>query len=99
MPLELTGRQPMTVGEVVVHGAKSGGAGIAHPGDLDRCWLVGEGAQAIERAVAREIDENIDAMLLDELGQSRIREGGNQVPAFEVRAQPRVDFVLEGVSV
>ncbi len=99
MLVELTGRQPIAVSEVVVHGAQPRRAGVADPTHLDRRGLAGEGAQPIQPGGAREIEQNVDSMAHDEIGQRFIRGESDRIPSLKVRAQPHRHFVLDALGV
>ena len=64
----------MGIGEAVVDGGKTGGAGVREVGDLDGGGFAGEGQQAVAFHVHGEIDEDVDLVCADELGELVVAE-------------------------
>ena len=58
-------------------------AEIAH---LHRCRLASENQETISRRVKRQIDQNIDPILPNQIGSLRIRQPGVAVPVIRVTA-------------
>ena len=56
------------VGDAPVDGGQAGGDGIAEVGGLDGSGFVSEEAEAVAGGVTGEVDEDVDGILLDELG-------------------------------
>ncbi len=52
------------------------------PGDLHRCRLAREGEQPVAGGVAREIDQDVDAVTADLCGKFRIAQTDRAVPVI-----------------
>jgi hypothetical protein len=71
------------IGEEIIDRAQSGGIAIAHPGDRHRGRAAGKDAQAIAGGVSGQIDQDIDAIGTDALGQFVIAQSRRRYPAID----------------
>ena len=99
LAIELSGRQKKSIGEVVIHGVQTGGARITHPAGLHGRRFTGEGQQAIFAGVARQVDQDVDAVIADSFGQRGVRQTGNRVPVRQIPAQALGDSVFDSMIV
>src|SRR5262249_31403688 len=70
----------VAVGQQVVHGSQPGGADVAQPAQLHRGRLAGEHQQPVPGGVAGQIDEEVDVIGADLLGQALVAPAGHVVP-------------------
>ncbi len=70
------------IGEAEVDGGKAGGAEVAEGGELERCGFPGEEGEAVVGGVTGEVDEDVDAVLADQVGSLRVSERGDVAPVI-----------------
>ena len=68
------------IGEAIVDGVEAGGGGQAEHGHLDGGRLAGEDEHAVVGGVQGEVDEDIDAVGADRLGELGIGQAGGVEP-------------------
>jgi hypothetical protein len=73
-------RVEVGIGEAVVDGGQAGGCGHAEHAHLDRRRLASEDEQAIVGGVEGEVDENIDPVGADPVGELKIAQAGDAAP-------------------
>ena len=83
------------IAEAVIDRGETGGTGIGEPGDLDRGDFAGEDARAALGHVHGEVNEDVDAVFADELGELLIVEVGGVAPGVGVGT----DALGDGVGV
>ena len=57
------------IGDAVIHGVEACAAGVGEPRDLRGRWLAGEERHAIVSHVHGEIDQNVDPIVADFVGE------------------------------
>ena len=75
-----TGRVGYVVRDAKAHPAHAGGVEVAQPGDLHRCRALREGGELRDSRVPAEIDQNVDAVGMDRVGDLRLRTSRHRPP-------------------
>ena len=78
------------IGDAVVDRGKAGGCGVTEITDLQGSGFAGEKREAVAGGVAGEIDEDVDFLGADQLGDRRIGETDDGVPGFRAGAEESV---------
>ena len=78
------GRIEHPIGDAVVHGGQAGGAHIGQVGDLHRRRLAGEQARTAIAGIHGEVDQQVDAIGADQIGQGAILELVDIAPVLDV---------------
>ncbi len=87
-------RDDVAVGQDVIHRRKPGGRTVADPGDLDRRRFAGEHEEAVVGGMAGKVEEHVDPVRADLLGQSRVACADHVSPERRGGLKPRHDVVL-----
>jgi hypothetical protein len=82
------------VGDAPIHGRKAGCRGVAEPACRHWRRLCREGGQPIEREMAGEVDQNIDAILADLVTQGLVIDSDGREPMMRQTFEARGDRIL-----
>ncbi len=78
-------RRHYGIGQDIIHGRQAGGTGIAEPGRRDRRRLAGEGTEPPVAGVAGKVDQHVDAVRDDHVGERVVvhqpRRAASSAPA------------------
>ena len=84
------------VGDQVVDRGQAGRADVADPRDLDRRGPARKDQQAVVGGVAREVEEDVDPVGADPLGERIVVQAGDFVPLARRRREPLGQVVATG---
>ncbi len=83
------------VGDQVAHRREAGGPDVSGPGDLHRRRLSAENGEPVARRVARQVNQDVDAVFADQVCQLIVSHAENGLPRVAVAPQPVGQIVTE----
>jgi hypothetical protein len=86
----------MGVGEAIIDGGQAGGGAVGQPAELDGSGFAGEGEEGVTVHVHGEIDEDVDLVVADEIGELCVGETQHIAPGVNVGAEPLGDWIGSG---
>ena len=87
-------RHMEAIGDEPIHRLEPRGSDIPRPGDLHGRRAPRKCRQAIAFGVAREIDQNVDAIARDFGGEAFVRPAGDIAPAGDALAETAADRIV-----
>ncbi len=95
--VEFAGRQQEVVGEVVLHALHAACAEVTDPAALDGSGFAGESGETVTAGMAGEVNQDVDSVCANLVGEGVVGEADDLVPVLKVVAEALGHRVFEDV--